>query len=95
MSFDVNDDGWLPRRGDYGAHYAADLIPLVEATSCHLGCARSGTQQARDEFGPGGDCHLLAILTLPDRVLEIKPREDGPVCTVRQPLAKVSGGEAP
>lgn len=39
MSFDVNDDGWLPRRGDYGAHYAADLIPLVEATSCHLGCA--------------------------------------------------------
>lgn len=85
MSFDVNTDGWLPRRGDYGAHYAGDLIPLVEATSCAHGCTKAGTQEVRDEFGPGGDCHLLALMTLPERVREIEPRADGPVCTARQP----------
>jgi hypothetical protein len=83
--FDITEGGWLPRRGDYNAHYADKLIPLVEATSCGLGCVRSGTDKARAEFGPGGDCDVLARMTTPERVTEIEPRPDGPVCNARQP----------
>jgi hypothetical protein len=86
MSYDVTPGGWLPHRGDYGKHYADQLIPLVEATTCRLGCTRSGTQKERDEFGPGGTCAVLMRMTEPERVAEIEPREDGPVCTARHPL---------
>jgi hypothetical protein len=84
--FDVTSDGWLPGRGDYGAEYAADLIALIEASSCRHGCAKSGTQADRDEYGPGGNCVILAMVCMPERQKELEPRADGPVCTAREPL---------
>jgi hypothetical protein len=89
VSFDVTDEGWLPSRGDYGAHYASDLIPLIEATTCHRGCVKAGDEATRAEFGPGGNCELLAYISAPERVKEIQPRDDGPHCTVRVDPATV------
>jgi hypothetical protein len=92
MTFDVTPEGWIPGRGDYGAHYASDLIPLVEAMSCRLGCTKSGTQATRDEFGPGGDCEVLAVLSLGDgetRIPELEPHAEGPRCRARVDPATV------
>jgi hypothetical protein len=57
---------WTPRRGDLGAHYASDLIPVVEATNCSRGCVHAGTRREQEEFGPGGNCTMLAALSLGD-----------------------------
>jgi hypothetical protein len=83
----VTSDGWIPARGDYGAHYATDLIPLVEASNCVKGCVRSGTQAARDEFGPGGHCHILAVLGAgaDDRIPALVPEPQGIRCTALFP----------
>lgn len=86
---DVTAEGWLARRGDYGAEYAADLIPLIEATTCHLGCVNAGSEAERAEFGPGGNCHLLAQLCVPERMAEFVPEPDGPRCTARVDPATV------
>ena len=78
---------WAPYRGDYGAHYGTDLIDLIEAGNCSKGCARSGTQAERDEFGPGGNCHVLALVALGDYgeiVHGLDPRPAGPHCHARQ-----------
>lgn len=78
---------WAPWRGDYGAHYGADLIPLIEERSCVKGCTRAGTQAQRDEFGPGGSCYVLARVSLGEYgqvIPELEPRPDGPHCTARE-----------
>lgn len=82
--FDVTADGWLPRRGDYGAAYAFDLIPLVEATSCVLGCRKAGHEDDVAEFGPGGSCVVLMNMSIATDRVPIEPRDDGPRCTVRE-----------
>ena len=57
---------YVARRGDFGAEYATDLIPIVEATNCALGCTKAGPTSAIAELGPGGTCHVLAMLSLGD-----------------------------
>jgi len=75
---------YIPRRGDFGAHYAIDLIPVVEATNCSLVCGHAGTEADRDEFGPGGICHVLAILAIGDVPVEELTRvEDRIDCSAR------------
>jgi hypothetical protein len=57
---------YVPRRGDFGAEHASDLIPIVEATNCVLGCINAGTATDIGEFGPGGNCPVLAMVCLGD-----------------------------
>jgi hypothetical protein len=83
VSFDVTDEGWLPSRGDYGTHYADQLIQLIEARNCIQGCTHAGTLAAIREHGPGGTCHLLALVGLPERVKGFE--HDGGVTTIEQP----------
>lgn len=83
---------WSPYRGDYGAHHSQDVIEAIEADSCIKGCTRSGTQAERDEFGPGGNCHILALVALGEYgqiIPELDPRPDGPHCTAREDPATV------
>jgi len=83
----VTDEGWTPNRGDYGAHYATDLIPLIEKRNCIKGCVHSGSQSDRDEFGPGGNCHILAMVSLGAqdvRIPELVPQVHGIRCTARE-----------
>lgn len=89
--FDVNDDGWLPGRGNYGQHYASDLVELVEARNCVRGCAHSGSERDRQNIGPSGICEITALMLIPERVKGLV--HDGgcepgghpaPLCTVRQ-----------
>lgn len=85
---DVTKDGWLPARGDYGTEYAAELVYAIERRNCALGCARSGTRQNRRDYGPGGLCPLLAIVSIPDRVRGFSHdgNPDAPLCTDWTPL---------
>lgn len=78
---------WAPYRGDYGAHYAHETIELIEEHNCVKGCTRSGTEPEREEFGPGGNCHILAMVALGDHdraIPELDPRPAGPHCDARQ-----------
>ena len=78
---------WAPYRGDYGAHYAHELIEVIEERNCVKGCTRSGTQADRDEFGPGGNCHILAMVALGtygEIIPELDPQPEGPHCRARQ-----------
>lgn len=92
MSFDVNPDGWLPHRGDYSAEYATDLIPMIEQTTCVRGCVKSGTDLDRVQYGPGGTCLILANLGMGERMAEITPTGQGPVCTAREPWPMAGAG---
>lgn len=88
----ITKGGWIPYRGDYGARYSLDLIPLVEAANCSKGCTKSGTDAERDEFGPGGNCHILAMVSIGDQetpIPELVPTVDGIACTARQDPATV------
>lgn len=69
--FDITPAGWLPARGDYGTEYAAELIELVEARNCSAGrgCVHAGRVRDIREQGPGGVCRLLALMSLPERVI--------------------------
>jgi hypothetical protein len=80
---------WIPHRGDYGVHYSAELIELIEDRNCHFGCLRSGTDADREEFGPGGRCTVLAFVGIGDvstPIPELDPRPDGPFCRAREPV---------
>jgi hypothetical protein len=83
---------YLARRGDYGADYAIDLIPLVERTSCDQGCARAGSDEQIAEFGSGGVCNLLALMCVPEEVAQFDAREDGIHCSARVPRWTISRG---
>lgn len=90
----VTDSGatdWRPGRGDYGAEYAGDLIEIIERFNCSKGCTRSGSQADRDEFGPGGNCTVLAAVFMSpeEGIPELDPRPDGPHCRARQDPATV------
>jgi hypothetical protein len=85
----TSTEGWIPARGDYGTHYAADLIPIIERHNCVKGCTHSGDAADRAEFGPGGNCEILMRVCIPAAVPEIEPRRDGPHCTARQDPATV------
>ena len=79
-------EGWAPGRGDYGCEYATDLIPIIERLNCVHGCANSGTPEAKAEYGPGGDCAILAATFLEKPIPELDPRPEGPHCRARIPL---------
>lgn len=78
--------GWAPGRGDYGCEYGTDLIPIIEAHNCVKGCVSAGTQADIAEFGPGGNCHILALVAAADGtpIPELDPRQEGPHCRTRQ-----------
>jgi hypothetical protein len=83
---DILKNGWTPGRGDYGADHSSDIIALIEEHNCVHGCTRAGTAAERKEFGPGGNCSLLASVAaggIP--IPELEPRRAGPYCTVRHP----------
>lgn len=80
----LTDEGPVFGRGDYGAMYAGDLIELVERHNCVKGCLRSGTAAERAEFGPGGNCGLLAALFAEVAVPEFEPGPKRIVCKVRE-----------
>ena len=99
---EVGPEGWVPGRGDYGSEYSSDLIEIIEAHNCIKGCAHSGTDHDREEFGPGGNCHTLAVVSMGDQetpIPELDPTPDGPICRRRQdpatagmePLFEVGG----
>jgi hypothetical protein len=92
-NFDVTDDGWLPARGDYGTHYADQVIQLIEARNCVQGCTHAGTLAAVREHGPGGTCHLLALVGLPERVKGFE--HDGGVTTADQTGDHARWGDIP
>lgn len=76
--------GWLPGRGDYGTEYATELIALIEARNCAQGCNNAGPAAAREDFGPGGTCHWLALISIPERVTGfVHDGRDAPLCTNR------------
>jgi hypothetical protein len=87
--FHAGSTAWIPNRGDDGAYYSADLIEVIEDGNCRFGCLRSGTDADREEFGPGGNCTVLALVGLGDQstpIPELDPRPDGPFCRAREPL---------
>jgi hypothetical protein len=93
---DTEQVEWAPYRGDYGVHYAGELIEGIEELNCVKGCLKAGTQAQRDEFGPGGNCDVLAIVSIGEygqTIPELDPRPDGPHCTARQDPA--TAGAAP
>lgn len=73
-------------RGDYGSEYATDLVAKIDGWNCALGCQRAGDDAARAEFGPGGNCSLLAQLFAKVPVPEFDPRQNGIHCIARVPL---------
>jgi hypothetical protein len=78
---------WAPYRGDYGAHYGTELIPVIEAGNCVKGCTHAGKQKAIDEFGPGGICSVLArvgFIAYGEIIPELDPRPTGPHCYARE-----------
>lgn len=75
-------------RGDYGAWYASDLIELVEETNCSKErCVHAGDDADVAEFGPGGNCHLLAALWAQVPIPEFVRHEDHIECTLHTPVA--------
>jgi hypothetical protein len=98
---DIRANGWTPGRGDYGTDHSSDMIALIEEHNCVKGCTLSGTRAARREFGPGGNCELLALVAIGDGpIREFDPRPDGPHCTARiepppKPPAKPRARPAP
>ena len=73
---------WKPGRGDYGAEHAGDVLLMVEATTCSRGhgCVHAGSDSDREEFGPGGNCVVLARLFRNEVMPELDPQPSGPVC---------------
>jgi hypothetical protein len=86
-------EGWIPGRGDYGTEYSSDLIEIVERLNCVKGCTKAGGPAEREEFGPGGNCHTLALIGADVPIPELEPRPDGPHCTAREDPA-VAGMDA-
>jgi len=75
---------YFPMRGDFGAEHATDLIPIVEATNCSHGCLKAGPPADIAEFGPGGNCHVLAMLMIGGvPVEELTVVEDRIDCSAR------------
>lgn len=79
---------WVPGRGDYGADHSSDLIATIEDVNCSQGCAHAGTRAERKEFGPGGNCTLLAMVAAGApfvQIPDLDPCDDGPRCRRRTP----------
>jgi hypothetical protein len=84
-------EGVIFGRGDYGCEYASDVIAIIEQFNCVKGCARAGDLVGPALGGsPGGSCDILDRIWSEEPVPEIDPRDEGPVCKVRQPLEEVS-----
>jgi len=85
---DIRENGWRPTRGDYGSDHSSDLIEVIEAHNCVHGCLKSGSAAKRKEFGPGGNCEILARIAFwqsdDEPIREIDPRLSGPHCNARE-----------
>ncbi len=90
---EVGPEGWVPGRGDYGTEYSSDLIEIVERHNCVKGCTKAGSAAEREEFGPGGNCEVLAMIGADVPIPELEPRPAGPHCTARKDPA--TAGMAP
>jgi len=69
--------------------YASEALTAIEAWNCAKGCARGLADPAAfEEFGPGGTCHLLALVALGDGqpIPELDDDGDTVTCTAREPL---------
>lgn len=87
---------WQPSRGDYGAMCGTDLIRIIERHNCVHGCTRTGGPDAEREYGPGGTCHILALVALGDQpVPGLEPRPAGPHCAARQAPPEPAPAAAP
>lgn len=83
MSAKPGATDWTPGRGDYGADHCTDIIELVEELNCSTGrgCIHAGTRATIAEFGPGGNCGVLAMVVIADTPIpELDPQDEGPVC---------------
>lgn len=70
-------------------YYAADAMAHVEARNCALGCSVGlSTPEAFVEFGPGGTCHLLALVAVgtSDPIPELDDDGENVTCLAREAL---------
>jgi len=74
---------WVPGRGDYGTEYAFALVEIIEEHNCSKGCVFA-VRDAVDEWGPGGNCSVLAMIGADVPVPELNPLPAGPVCRKRE-----------
>ena len=74
---------YKPKRGDYGTHYAYDLVEKIEQWNCIKGCTRAGPAEKVAEFGPGGTCDLLAWVGMDFEITEFDSLPDRIDCTAR------------
>lgn len=77
-------EAFQPRREERWYH-CDDLIRHVEEHNCSLGCKRA-TPNAAEEYGPGGQCTLLALACIEEPIPEWW--DDGAVvhCRAREPV---------
>lgn len=80
-------------------HYSFEAVNHVEETNCARGCrfgAPTGSPEA-EEFGPGGTCHVLAMVSLGDgqSIPELDDRGDHLVCLVREPASDLADRTPP
>ena len=84
---------YRPKR-DGRFYHASDAIRHVEEVSCSLGCI-SGAQTAEEllEWGPGGNCYVLAGVAVGngEPIEELDDDGEKVVCLVREPIP--AGGE--
>lgn len=97
-TYDITDEGYLPRRGDYNTEYAGQLVELIERNRCARGqgCVNAGTEADIAEHGPGGVCPHLAEVLLPARCSVLVPGVAfAPQCTAyeQRPLPVPDGQE--
>jgi hypothetical protein len=70
---------YMPRR-DQRFEYATNAIEHIEEHNCSKGCAVPKLKDVL-EFGPGGACHLLAMIVAEIEVQEMD--DDGVTITCR------------
>jgi hypothetical protein len=80
-------------RRDGRFHYSFEAIDHIEETSCSKGCLSGAKPGSADykEFGPGGNCPILASVAigLGDVIPELDDQGDRIVCLARQPRPSV------
>jgi len=74
-------------RRDHRFHRSSDAIEHIEQHNCVKGCKVPDPAYVA-EFGPGGDCPLLAQVSIGDGEPVLGLADDGQViiCLVREPL---------
>lgn len=91
---------FVPSRGSSGRawHYASDAIMHVERHNCAKGCviALEDGEANVDGFGPGGNCHVLATISVGGVPVE-ECSDDGKrvICHARWPLPAPQGPRPP